>query len=168
MTKEEAFILWSDKHDLADGLPWELDSNVARTIFNAGWDARGEASKQTDMFPVATAEGQDVANLSATDGQITADEIYAAYPRKVGRAAAIKAIERAMKKVAPAILLQAVKDYAAAVKTWPPTARFTVVGTDTVPHTATWMNQERWTDDRSEWVKGAVKHSVSQFGRKYE
>lgn len=163
MTREEAFTLWSDKHDLADGLPWEVHPDVLRTAFNAGWDAKIEAAKQTDMFPVATAEGQDV-------GGVTAADIYDAYPRKVGKAGALKAIEKAMRVSdrTPANLLQQTKAYAAAVKTWPPTARYTVAGVDTVPHPATWFNRGSYDDPPEEWQRGASKHAPSQFGRTYQ
>lgn len=159
MNKEEAFILWAEKHDVSDGLPWEVSKDLLKTVFSAGWDAKTEADKQTDL-PL-----DDGLRVYDT---IQAVDIYDAYPRKVGRAAALKAIEKAMHKVPSDTLLQAVRDYAAAVKTWAPTARYTAAGVDTVPHAATWFNQERWTDDRSEWVKNAAKRTPSQFGRTYQ
>ncbi len=160
MTREEAFALWSDKHDLADGLPWEMDSNVARTIFNAGWDAKTEAAKQTDMFPVATEEGQDVSTVTAAD-------IYDAYPRHESRGDAIKAIQKTMKVVPPDKLMAIVKQYAAAVREWPQTARFTVDGRSLIPLCGTWMNKERWRDDPAVWKRG-VAAVPSQFGRTYQ
>lgn len=158
MTKDEAFTLWAGKHDMTAGLPWEPSHDLLKTVFSAGWDAKTEADKQTDL-PLG-------GGLRVYD-TIQAVDIYDAYPRKVGRAAALKAIEKAMHKVPSDTLLQAVRDYATAVKTWAPTARYTACGSDTVPHPATWFNQERWTDDRSEWVKGAMKSHPSQFGRTY-
>jgi len=156
MTRDEAFALWASKHNMADGLPWETDRKVLLAVFTAGWDAHEEAGKQVMMFAP-----------SILEVCIKAEDIYSVYPRHAGRGAAIKAIEKAMTKVDVATLLDAVQAYAAAVKTWPPTARYTCAGVDTVPHPATWFNQERWTDDRAEWVKGAVKHHQSQFGQKY-
>jgi len=69
--------------------------------------------------------------------------IYDAYPRKVGRGAAIKAIAKALKRVPFDELLEAVELYALGRQ-----------GEDRkyTPHASTWFNQERWTDDRSEWV----------------
>jgi len=157
MTKDEAFIIWAEKHDVSDGLPWEVSKDLLKTVFSAGWDAKTEADKQTEMPFRDTSEVP-----------IEPEVIYAAYPRKVGRAAAIAAIKKAMTKVPSAQLLASVNEYDDAVRTWPPTARYTAAGVDTVPHPATWFNQERWTDDRSEWVKNAAKHTPSQFGRTYQ
>ena len=69
--------------------------------------------------------------------------IYAAYPRKVGRGAAIKAISKALKIVPFDELLEAVEMYARSRDGQE--RQFT-------PHPSTWFNQERWTDDRSEWI----------------
>jgi len=157
MTKDEAFALWASKAGMDDGhLPWETSRDLLKTVFTAGWDAKVEADKQTDLPFTDTSEVP-----------LEPEVIYAAYPRKVGRAAAIAAIKKAMTKVSPAKLLEAVNAYDDAVRTWAPTARYTAAGVDTVPHPATWFNQERWTDDRSEWQKGAMKSHPSQFGRTY-
>jgi hypothetical protein len=156
MTRDEAFALWASKHDLSAGLPWEPSKDLLKTVFTAGWDAHEEAGKQTVMFP------------PAGDGfGVYAQDLYAIYPRHEGRGAAIKAIEKALKKVDPLELLKAVQEYAAAVKTWPPTARFTASGSDTYPLPATWFNQERWTDDRQSWQRGAVKHTPAAFSKSY-
>jgi hypothetical protein len=162
MNKDEAFTLWASKHGMDDGhLPWETDRKVLLTVFTAGWDAHAESLKQAELFPVASPEGQDHGDVSAAD-------IYAAYPRHEGRGAAIKAIEKAMKKLPPGVLMQATKDYAAAVKTWAPTVRYTTAGSDTVPMPTTWYNQERWTDDRAGWQRGGQKANPSQFSKTYQ
>lgn len=80
-------------------------------------------------------------------GQELANQIYAAYPRKQGRGAAMKAIHKAMKTVTGLELLEATAAYAKAVATW---------GVDDkafVPHPATWFNQERYADDRALWKR---------------
>jgi len=79
-------------------------------------------------------------------------ELYALYPRHVGRAAAIKAIEKARSLVArrngvpdpDAWLKERVMMFAtsAAGKA----GRFT-------PHPATWFGQARFDDDESEWAR---------------
>jgi hypothetical protein len=70
----------------------------------------------------------------------TIAEIYEAYPRKVGRASAFKAIGKALKKIPAAELLTKVKAYAASR-----------AGQDETytPHPATWFNGERWADSQS-------------------
>lgn len=67
-----------------------------------------------------------------------AGEIYAAYPRKVGRPEAIKKIVKALEKTTFETLLQKTRAFAASVK-----------GTDIsfIPHPKTWFNQERFNDE---------------------
>lgn len=83
-----------------------------------------------------------------------AELIYADYPRKVGKAASLKAIGKALLKIqrhnsfneldAAQFLHKAVIEYSRS----PAGNRG-----EYTPHCATWMNQERWTDDRTEWQK---------------
>lgn len=93
--------------------------------------------------------------------------IYLAYPRKVARKAALKAIKKALLEEPFGSLLDAVEEYAEARK-----------GQDSqyTPHPSTWFNQERWADDRDDWWQGRkpevtaedafnkVRKAVSQFG----
>ena len=78
--------------------------------------------------------------------------LYAAYPRKIGKLAALKAIERALAHVKAlnhqpdpyAWLLGRVQAYAAARAGQDP--QYT-------PHPATWFNQRRFDDDPHEWSR---------------
>lgn len=63
---------------------------------------------------------------------------YSAYPRREGRGQAFKAYRAARKKVSAEILLNAVKRDA---------LRFEGKERQFIPHPATWLNGERWTDD---------------------
>lgn len=92
---------------------------------------------------------------------ITAEMIYAAWPVKKARGAAITAIKKAMKKEKPEELLAAVKELAACYANWPATEK------QYLPMCSTFMNQERWADDRATWRKGAAA-TPSQFTKKYE
>jgi hypothetical protein len=76
--------------------------------------------------------------------------IYDAYPRKVARPAALKAIARALKKVAPEKLLELTQAYAKAVEGDDP---------QFIPHPATWFNQERFNDDPKTWRRAADKRT---------
>lgn len=78
------------------------------------------------------------------------DSIYQAYPRKVGRAAALKAIDKALLVLAErgtqeptAWLLERVEKYAAS-----PAGR----QRNFTPYPATWFNQARYDDDENEWA----------------
>lgn len=183
MNFQEALELSWAKHG-GHELPWEISKDTYTVIFQHGWHAHMEALKQPDLFPgtwhkdpVSANEAQraehppckrEAAGSSPAVGSITAADIYAAYPRKVGKGAAIKAIEKAIKKLAPGkdaithwnpaeALLEQTKEYAAAVATWPKDER------KYCPHPATWYNQERYCDDPTEWRRGAA--ATSQFSK---
>jgi hypothetical protein len=80
---------------------------------------------------------------------ISAEEIYKAYPRKDARQDALRAITKAMKRRKPTELLRLTKAFAAAVSGWIPDDR------KFVPHAATWFNGARYDDDPSTWSRSA-------------
>lgn len=82
-----------------------------------------------------------------------AGQIYQAYPRKVARGAAIKAILQALKKVPGMTLMERTKAYAEAKRN---------ADHQFIPHPATWFNQERWDDDPAEWRVGDSLRSAAQ------
>lgn len=66
------------------------------------------------------------------------DRTYEAYPRHTSKPTAYNAWQKAIKRLAPDVLLRHVVQYAKAV-----------VGKDKkfIPHMATWLNQDRWADE---------------------
>ncbi len=93
------------------------------------------------------------------------EEVYQAYPRRVGKAAALKAIKAAIKRMekrdsgedAIAFLLERTKLFAASLAGQ--LGRFT-------PHPATWFNRESYLDDEQEWDatenrSGSLKRDLS-------
>jgi hypothetical protein len=70
------------------------------------------------------------------------EALYRAYPRRVGKAAALKAISKALARVPFIDLMDAVCEYAASREGKDP---------NYTPHPATWFNEGRWEDERSEW-----------------
>lgn len=104
------------------------------------------SSSSEDLSP--TPQGQGVnAKAQAAEKQKAIAEIYAAYPKKVGKPAAMKAIAKALLAVDSPTLLQKTSDFATAVAAWP------VEDRRFVPHPATWFNQERYNDDPAEWTR---------------
>jgi len=89
----------------------------------------------------------------ARPGEISAEDIYAAYPRKVGKQAAIKAIKKAEKQVQDgdhggwAYLLKQTKAFADAVATWSKDEK------QFCPFPATWFNQGRYEDDQAQHIR---------------
>lgn len=87
--------------------------------------------------------------------------IYDAYPRKIGRQAALKAIEKALKVKPYEELLERTQAYAAAVRSWSTDFRYSgSSGKDTCPYPASWFNAGRYDDDPAEW-KGDQKYHAS-------
>ena len=91
-----------------------------------------------------------------------AKEIYAMYPRKVGKEAALKAIDRAIRKIATNGATDQHADFngdAADAAEWLKSRvtlyRNSALGSrpdkEHVPHPSTWINEGRYEDDEQEW-----------------
>lgn len=79
--------------------------------------------------------------------------IYSNFPRKEGRADALRAIEKALRVVSAETLTASVKAYAAAVSRWP-------AGDEKfVPYASTWFNGERYADDPQTWERKATHNN---------
>lgn len=75
-------------------------------------------------------------------------QIYDAYPKHVGRAAALKAIEKqTLSSIPPERLLERTQAYAQAIAGWPREDR------QFIPHPATWFNRGSFDDDPSTWLR---------------
>lgn len=85
----------------------------------------------------------------------SSERAYQAYPRHVAKGAAAKAWAKATLKAEPDVLLSAVVAYAAS-----PAGR----SGKFIPHFATWLNSERWLDDRAEWLRVPVTDRNSEKG----
>lgn len=165
-------------------LPWQTSRDEMLDIFTSGWLAHAESLKHADdLFPgtlghLPLGGGEDYTSANVAQlveqipckdkvvgsipsvGSITAEDIYAAYPRKVGNQAAIKAIQKWGKLGLPNLLAKT-KAFAACVAQWPEADK------KFCPHPATWFNRGSFDDDPKEWVRGAAA-TPSQFTRKYE
>lgn len=90
--------------------------------------------------PLSQNETHNQVRLTSKKNQYTSsfDEWWQIYPRKVGKGAARRAYEKAIKTTDPASLISAAKRYAHERK-----------GEDQkyTAHPATWLNQERWADE---------------------
>lgn len=88
-------------------------------------------------------------DLFETQDAPTVEAIYAAYPRKQAKANALKAIAKAIskKRVSANDLLDAITAYTNCVAEWPEDER------RYVPLCASWVNGDRWEDDRALWVR---------------
>lgn len=192
---ESAFTQFLSAHG-HDGLPWQAPVDELRAAFEAGWRAHASHLQHTHMFgsleallgavglktvPADSANvaqpaeqplrKRSVVGANPAVGSISdkALAIYAAYPRHVGKQAALRAIEKAARALAKpdksdrfnqvdpyAFLLERTQSYAAAVAQWPADEkRF-------IPHPATWYNRASYCDDPKEWERGQPA-KASQF-----
>jgi len=135
---QQAFDKWYPKHYLAN----DVAIRHALEIFEAGWNA-------------AIAQ-PEVERSTPAGSTTTAEDIYAAYPRKVGKQAAIKIIKRlTFHNVSAEWLLERTQAYAKATESWPEEDR------KYIPHPATWFNRGSYEDDPKEWERGTAP--ASQF-----
>lgn len=97
-------------------------------------------------------EGERVVKRSSSTATPSKDhskdfnEFWMSYPRKVGKQAAIKAHEKALKLTTPEKIIEGVESL-----------RITVAGKDPqfTPHPATWLHEGRWDDeDETQVVNG--------------
>ena len=77
-----------------------------------------------------------------------AEAIFALYPRKVGKQAALRAIVRALEKLPPDVLLERVRTFAEVVSRWPAMDK-----PHLIPHPLTWFSQGRYEDDPAAWLR---------------
>ncbi len=99
---------------------------------------RAETQNETDQN--RTEQNRTKQNRIKTFAQAELERVYEAYPRKVGKGAALKAIERALRRIAPLgpdWLVERTRQYALSREFEDP--QYT-------PHPQTWFNQERYND----------------------
>ncbi|WP_137843829.1 hypothetical protein [Microbacterium sp. 2FI] len=89
--------------------------------------------------------------LAPPEPTATFAEFYLAYPRKVGKEAARRAFDKAVKSVDPRMIVDAAHRYAADPNL--PDKQF-------IPHPSRWLNAGRW-DDEPEVPKARVIHAPS-------
>lgn len=93
-----------------------------------------------EVVPVSASKKSDPVDEQAL-------EVYNAYPKKVGKPVAIKAIKRAIKENSFEFILEKTRAYALARKGEDP--QFT-------PYPSTWFGQQRFSNDPSTWKNGAA------------
>lgn len=131
---------------LLEGLPWEL---IRISNFDRFEPARPRISEARREANAIAQERWRQRHLSFSDASQQAVELYGIYPKKVGRKAALRAIELALKRAPYETILEGVRAYSEAISHWPKEqCRF-------VPAPATWFGQDRWDDDRSTWNRNA-------------
>lgn len=138
--------------------------SCSRLIFLARDDCLKKNSRITrDIIEKVISDQVQAFNLIPAKPVLTntiAETIYAAYPRREGKKAALKAIAAAMRDVPSSDLLQKTMQYAKAVSKWSRHVRYKDQR-DLVPFPQKWFNQGRYMDDQSAWEIGGSQKSVS-------
>jgi hypothetical protein len=115
--------------------PHSCESEVAK-----GNPSEGNPQKEIHT-PPQSPKGESVGSPITETLLQHAEEVYDAYPRKVGKPTALRAIKRAIEKYGFRVILSRTKLFAATCDAEP---RF-------IPHPSTWFNQERFNDDPETW-----------------
>jgi hypothetical protein len=98
-----------------------------------------EMNQRKRVFPHSPPKGDSVKDTCSTSLQ--EEEIYAAYPKNVGKLTALRAVRRALAKHPFDFLLERTRLYAQTCN-WP---------TEFIPNPSTWFNQERFNDNPVTW-----------------
>jgi DNA-binding transcriptional ArsR family regulator len=85
--------------------------------------------------------GDSVKDTESKSTSTQSEAIYEAYPKKVGRPAALRAIRRALAKHTFEFLLERTRLYAQTCNS----------PTEFIPNPSTWFNQERFNDEPATW-----------------
>lgn len=114
----------------------EVRPNKTRTSPNT--DRTSPEVRLTPSRPVPSRPKRETPSSpqAATDAEF--DGFWRAYPRKVGKGAAVKAYRTARRKVDMEAIAAALRVFSAAMVGRDP---------DKIPHPATWLNREPWHDD---------------------
>jgi hypothetical protein len=107
-----------------------------------------ESSEQSPAGRGDESEPLQLVADSPEQPAITAEEVYAAYPKKTAKEYALKAIKKALKKNSADKLLTATTAYAAATALWAERDK------KFIPNPATWFNGGSFDDDPAMWKRG--------------
>ena len=133
------------KHTLELQAYSECDSTLPQVNYDT--ETRNQKPETRNQNTPIVPKGTDTTGLP--DLEKLAEAIYAIYPKKVGKTAALKAIVKVLKSgsITELELQASVKAYRDAVAKWPEQ------DTPFVPHPATWFNQGRYADDPANWIR---------------
>jgi hypothetical protein len=117
----------------------ERSRNVTETVSETAPDTDTETDTETDKNQKKIPKKRD-----RSAGSAEFENFWSVYPRKINRAVALKAFEKATRKTEADLIITAVRGYKFADD-----EQF-------IPHPATWLNQERWIDGTPTSVRPQV------------
>jgi DNA-binding transcriptional ArsR family regulator len=125
----------------------KMDNNGRKNIPG---DMENISTPSRKIIPTHNPVNNNLVNLTL----YTFDEAWTAYPRKIGKAAARKAWEKATAKVSPDVLSAKLAEYVDSLAGADP--RY-------IPHLATWLNGERWEDEVAPRQQSGFRSMVAEL-----
>lgn len=144
-----------------------------KTLIDEGWLSKQEQKRENGsqksntyllLDPAATPDPESPENPSPepqepAEEEITPEDIYGAYPRKVGKQRALKAIKAAIKRGAdPKVLMERTCAYARIAEEAEDKGK--------VCHPTTWFNQDRYENDDTEYKLVLKPRGRTKKGRR--
>jgi hypothetical protein len=126
-----------------------MHAHPSQSDTDKGNPAEGNPEKEIHI-PPKSPKGDRMKGTSVTSVQ--EEEIYVAYPKQVGKPAALRAIRRALAKYPSDFLLERTRLYAITCNS----------PVDFIPHPSTWFNQERFNDDPATWRRSVGSNGKPQ------
>ena len=163
---------WSDYQPMREQLEAKSAARHERSVnaANARWNKTDAKPMLTDAKPMLTDAPEPVPEPVLKPLAIASplfDEFWQLWPRREGKANAVKAWQKATKKISESDLVEKARAYVTSPTL--PQAQF-------VPHAATWLNGERYNDEpqvpkmsESEWHEHLWRTPQPKFGEaRYE
>jgi hypothetical protein len=134
---------WSDYQPMREQLEAKSAARHERSVnaANARWNKTDAKPMLTDAKPMLTDAPEPVPEPVLKPLAIASplfDEFWQLWPRREGKANAVKAWQKATKKISESDLVEKARAYVTSPTL--PQAQF-------VPHAATWLNGERYNDE---------------------
>lgn len=141
---------WTAKHGSGNG--WTGDTGrIAMLIRFLLADRERLLSLPRPKQRKAEGESETRGRKPTATGDELFDRFWLAYPRRAAKLAALNAWDKAITKADAETIIQAAAEFASS-----PKARGKYV-----PHPATWLNEGRWSDDRSAWGENVLSQKTS-------
>jgi hypothetical protein len=157
---------WSDYQPMREQLEAKSAARHERSVnaANARWNKPDAKPMLTDAKPMLTDAPEPVPEPQLKHLAIASplfDEFWQLWPRREGKANAVKAWQKATKKISELELVEKARAYVTSP---------TVPAKQFVPHAATWLNGERWNDEITQetynpdaWMNEVVKWGPERY-----
>jgi hypothetical protein len=153
---------WADYQPMREQLEAKSAARHERSVnaANARWNKPDAKAMLTDAKPMLTDAPEPVPQPQLKHLAISSplfDEFWQLWPRREGKATAVKAWQKATKKISESDLVEKARAYVTSPTL--PQAQF-------VPHAATWLNGERYNDEPEppKWNPDAWMNEVVKWG----